>query len=536
MPALPISDAVASRTLRMRQGLLAFLFRLPRRIAWAGGAVAVLAALYYPFENWRSAHALAAARERLIARFGSDDPMVLAPALIPEADNYSMNRAISAWRTSVRSSTGDLVFTPTQLMTWDFPKMVSTWELPGFRLPPVRSWREVHWSALEKGLAKHGMKPLPGESCPAMIDRVRGDEGGLLKTLAEGLDLPHSVAVPQLRELLASARSLTPDDAATIAEISNCSHILQALGLRLRAAALAGNGPRTRDLALIVLRISEGIYSHGDPRNDSMDVMSSTLADLQPVLARPVWDESTLTRLQSELAKFDDIQVCERRIGVQLAMTTQSCEDMKRKRVQGRPHGSRLWQLMPESPREPRKWLGIDMDRVVLSNISLFLLKHGPSGIYDANLAAYLNFSLDALGPPDETAWLDASAREKAVMECIKRECGPASFRTALARDGKVVKPAFYQINYAKNAFQRRCLIIACALEKHRLKHGNFPADLSPVQRDLASFKVTDVARAGNLMRYRLEPDGYLLWSAGPDATDDGGDDEKDWLWQMRQG
>ena len=44
-----------------------------------------------------------------------------------------------------------------------------------------------------------------------------------------------------------------------------------------------------------------------------------------------------------------------------------------------------------------------------------------------------------------------------------------------------------------------------------------------------------DPARPGHLPGFRLEKGGYLLWSAGPDAKDDGGVKDKDWLWRMKQ-
>jgi hypothetical protein len=72
-------------------------------------------------------------------------------------------------------------------------------------------------------------------------------------------------------------------------------------------------------------------------------------------------------------------------------------------------------------------------------------------------------------------------------------------------------------------------------LEKHRMRHGVFPPSLEAVKDDLKPFPVKDPARPTQMPGYRLETDGYLLWSAGPDAQDDGGQTGKDFLWRMKR-
>ena len=36
-------------------------------------------------------------------------------------------------------------------------------------------------------------------------------------------------------------------------------------------------------------------------------------------------------------------------------------------------------------------------------------------------------------------------------------------------------------------------------------------------------------------MGYRIEPTGYVLWSAGEDAKDNGGVMGEDWLWRIKR-
>jgi len=139
---------------------------------------------------------------------------------------------------------------------------------------------------------------------------------------------------------------------------------------------------------------------------------------------------------------------------------------------------------------------------------------------------------LDQLGPLTTTAWLDAGPRDEAVKARVKAEVTWPNPRRIL---GAIAIPHVGNTSQAaaETLFHRRCLIIACALEKHRLRHGAFPASLEVVREDLRLFTLDDPARPGHLPGFRLENGGYLLWSAGPDARDDGGVKDKDWLWRM---
>ncbi len=67
------------------------------------------------------------------------------------------------------------------------------------------------------------------------------------------------------------------------------------------------------------------------------------------------------------------------------------------------------------------------------------------------------------------------------------------------------------------------------------MQHGEYPESLEAVKDDLKSFQINDPARPKTSLGYRLEDDGYLIWSAGPDAKDDDGVKDKDWLWRMKR-
>ncbi len=70
---------------------------------------------------------------------------------------------------------------------------------------------------------------------------------------------------------------------------------------------------------------------------------------------------------------------------------------------------------------------------------------------------------------------------------------------------------------------QRRQAVLACALERHFLRHGSYPATLEALDNEFrAGNDLLDVN--GEVMHYALVPSGrFRLWSLGPDGKDDGG-------------
>ncbi len=75
-----------------------------------------------------------------------------------------------------------------------------------------------------------------------------------------------------------------------------------------------------------------------------------------------------------------------------------------------------------------------------------------------------------------------------------------------------------------RRAVLREMAICAVALERHRLKHGSYPADLNQLVPAFLPSVPPDWMD-GKPLRYQLEPYGrYKLWSVGLDGMDDGGD------------
>jgi hypothetical protein len=88
--------------------------------------------------------------------------------------------------------------------------------------------------------------------------------------------------------------------------------------------------------------------------------------------------------------------------------------------------------------------------------------------------------------------------------------------------------------------------VMACGLERYRLRHGQYPSMLNSLLPEFTSFLPHDLV-TGEPLRYRQTEDGrYLLYSVGSNGTDEGGrlvldsegeidPDAGDWVWAPLQ-
>lgn len=489
-----------------------------RRTGWTLACLVSLLTLYYQWENRRSARELAAAHARLLERIGTDSALALAPPAIPDEQNYFALPVVQQW------AAGPLA-KGSRFKRYHIPK--EAFLPPGF-IPPRLIENTDGTSHLDFAAWGPG-QDLKGQPPAVVMNRKLGDGNGLLPPLAAGLDRPFSCFKPGPRESLEAA-----GDNLYAAEIPSILHLhenLQSLGLHLRCAAAAGDAQKTRDVSLITLRLfPEAAASHHGPLVSALVSLAAhdlAFAALQDALGQPAWSEAALHELQMQLGKIQDIEVVERALEMEILAGFGASLRIREQARRGD------LQLFDWNWGQPGQGWASRLSNFALASLVLY----GPDGWHDANIAFYLECQLLILGPRGETAWLDGARRGQEVQQ--RRRLDDVSLMwsprrvlatVALPNVGNLYAGA------AETLFHRRCLIIACALEKHRLRHGAYPAHLDEVAGELKPFPVADPARPPQLPGYRLEQGGYVLWSAGPDAKDDAGTSGKDWLWRMRRG
>lgn len=484
-----------------------------RRTAWTLVTLVSVTVLYYQWENWRSARELVETRKHIIARIGTDNLLDLAPPRIPDEQNWFANAVFESW--IMRQSTG-------HPRIWYVPPDNAL--LPkGFVMPAVIEGKDGNAETLDlaawvKQRIANGTPP-PDATPEVLLARDLGDGNGLLPKLAVGLSKPYSMMKPGRREELEKSQG-NPWD-IDIPNFRNMNQMQRQLALHLRSAALVKDQDKARDTALIMLRFSEASSTHALVGClVSLALHGIAFDAMHDAMNQGAWSDAALPLLQRRLAAFDDLQ------NVELALSNEALGLFQ---TGAWLHSNRVkWSEMFNFGRTNEESMITSLGDLTFR----LLARYGPVGWHDANIAYWTDRELDMIGPRGPTSWLQASERNERVRsECKVYTLNPRRLLGAIALPnlGNIGRAA------AECLFKRRCLIIACALERYRLQHGSFPASLDAVQAELASFTLNDPARPDQPMSYRLEPTGYLLWAAGEDAKDDGGVAEKDWLWRIRR-
>ncbi|MDB6005260.1 MAG: hypothetical protein JWR15_2247 [Prosthecobacter sp.] len=479
-----------------------------RLTGWTLICLISLLTLYYQWENRRSARELKAAHQRMVERVGTDDWIAIAAPGVPDEQNLFALPVVEQWLhrdgTRIRYIIPKNVFLPAGFVK---PEIIENGSEYNFRID-FSAWAATC--------------DLKGEKPAVAMNRELGDGNGLLPQLAAGLSRPFSAWKPAQREEFIAAGD--NPYAANQPNVGNVNDAMRDLGLHLRAAAAAGDVEKTRSTALILLRLfPESATSYHWMVGSLVSIAAHSLAfyALQDALSQPAWDEHGLRMLQLQLGKINDLEVMERGWSMEI--------------LTGFGVGIHIRESCRKGGSAAKELLLVNEDDSWATRATRLAYVHGPTGWHDANTAFFAETYLDMLGPKGETAWMDGRARGEALKKRrdeeyrhlgwnMRRKLGALS----LPNVGNLFDAA------AQALFHRRCLVIACALEKYRMEHGIFPPSLEAVEDDLKPFPINDPARPKQMPCYRLEKGGYLLWSVGPDAQDDGGQSDKDFLWRMK--
>ncbi len=140
-------------------------------------------------------------------------------------------------------------------------------------------------------------------------------------------------------------------------------------------------------------------------------------------------------------------------------------------------------------------------------------LLHVP-GVLTTNRAALLermNQAVEIAGLPSE----EQPPRFEVLKASLPRE-------PLLVRE---LMPALEKVGSAhlRTQAQLRCAATGLAVERYRLKHGHWPASLADLVDDDLLRRLPKDPFDGQTLRYRTDGEGVIVYSIGPDRTDDGG-------------
>ncbi len=87
----------------------------------------------------------------------------------------------------------------------------------------------------------------------------------------------------------------------------------------------------------------------------------------------------------------------------------------------------------------------------------------------------------------------------------------------------KMFTPAWVKchIAFRRGRAQGRCAVVAVAVERYRLQHGQWPADLAALKPEYLAEVPTD-PYTDEPLKYRKTADGVVVFSVGPDGAHQG--------------
>jgi hypothetical protein len=127
---------------------------------------------------------------------------------------------------------------------------------------------------------------------------------------------------------------------------------------------------------------------------------------------------------------------------------------------------------------------------------------------------------LDDLGPLSDQAMEHASAMDSPRVEVISSGVSQLFAALRVHSDAEMSYATMRSEAQAQTFFNLACLALALAGYRH--DNGHFPKTLAELRLRYIAQIPKDPFSDGNL-HYTLEGDGYLLYSVGPNGTDDGG-------------
>lgn len=333
--------------------------------------------------------------------------------------------------------------------------------------------------------------------------------GEILAELHSGMSRPETVS-SMLHRLAAS--SDTDWLGLTSGYVLSLKNVAESLGFRAELALAADRPELAYESLSMAIRLS--VLAGSEGTLVSQLCQSAVIRALQPTLARALqtagWDKARISSIRNELAAVNALDGFRRALDVE-NFTSFAMFEGARKRGQ--------YNMLIDT--EGGTW-----KREFLIEVAEKL----PIGWYQRNAALWARVGLQLRGELGEggnlRAWFLACERAEkrgqvtsswdSWLNPILNNNFGATFKRA-CRDQTIIQQA----------------VLACDLETYRLDHGHYPERL----QEINSPAIVD-SMTGEPFRYQITESGYLLYSIGSDATDNGGNRSKqdnyykrDWVW-----
>jgi hypothetical protein len=515
-----------------------FSWRIMRRLLISLASVITLIALFRAEENWRGKRAWDKYKAGLAASGKELDWLAMIPKPVPADQNFAATPSLAAlfpqghwgaWSSNYTKATALIA-----------PK--GSEKEGQRRFTDLVAWEKA-FAAVRSGKTPSGINPGPMEAIPNQrqpdLRIVESSEPDLLlcakaaPTVLDGLqDLQ-----PVINELRAASQrpssrynvtyDLDNPAGILLPHLSAIRGMTKMLQLKISAELAANQTEQAMSDLKLSLRMADSIkeepflVSHLVRLACVQEIVQSVWAGL----AQQKWTDAQLQEIQSQLQEFkflSELQVSldsERAWGILivdlLARGKYRLSDLV---ADGDPNGSRITDLIGSS-LVPRGWFHFEM-----VNYGQLHERHVKESFDPAAGRIFLD------GIRRNADSFAAEVQGSSPVRTIFEHRVIAS--TLLPAVAKVPEKA------ATGQIAVDQAVLACALERYRLAHGQLPDALTALVPRFVG-QIPHDLMTGEPYKYRRTHDGrFILYAVGRDGKDDGGtagtklfDDTGDWVW-----
>ncbi len=491
-------------------------------------AVVTILAVFYAVENWRGSRAWSAMEKKLQSQGVQLDYMKLVPPAVPADQNFAMTPFLAPLfdflpGTQEARDTNALAITT----GWakDFPGLSVSWRLG--KRTDLGEWLRAIENMGKRGESESPSKP-GNPADPAAAQGILEKLQGYQPVLEE---LRTASARPQSRFGIRYEHEDPP--AILLPHLSRLRLINRVLAVRASAQLALGRPEMAVEDLMLAFVVTDSVRT--EPFLISQLVrganLQTSLQILWDGLCEHRWQDAQLDRIMGQLKSRDLVKDLQFSVEAERAWGNAIIQ-------RARMNPSYLLQLGGSDG------VGLAAVYVDIYQALLGWIPRGWISLEQVNYhRLYGDLFLAELPHPLRTI---PPARVQQMEENLGRELSgkenPIFGHKILAR---MLLPAMPNV-YKRFATHQNSLdeaMIACALERFRLKNGKYPASLQELSPSLLASIPPDVTTGGPL-KYRLEPaGGYVLYSPGWNEKDEGGTvaDKKgeweanagDWVWSQ---
>lgn len=492
--------------------------RFARFVCFGIVALILLGLLVAGFENWRGRRAWEKFRAEWEAKGEQFDITAFVPKPVPPEQNFATTpllaplldydrRIPGKWRDPAGRDRANAVSGAFNNVRGRKVPKLGIWQMATFT--DLEEWRDYF-----AGNTNFPFASPPRDAALDVLAALRKFDAEL-EELTAAAARPHSVFPVHYEEHI---NTLLPH-LATIKGIAQL--------VRLRAVARLAAGDKAGALRDVKLGLRLAEAAANEPVTISHLVRIASLQMImQPMwegLARHQWTEEQLAELQSALAIIRVLEDYGRTIRGERAFSNMMIQELRTGQMPMTSLGDAL---------------GNSESQVGFSAANRFV----PSGWFYQNQLTLNRLYQERCLPLVDATKHRVYARQTREAEDVP-ELENRSLYNIFAR---MLYPAIAKISarFATGQTTVDLATVACALERHRLAHGQYPEQLDPLVPRFITKIPTDVIN-GELLKYRREPDGtFVLYSVGWNETDDGGEvgltksgtgpdpNQGDWVWR----